>query len=470
MEYKYSKICLGCQSNFDTNYRNKKYCGSKDCEKIRQSIKNRTAQKKRESSPDYKKKTKENYLRNRKKILEDKRQKYRKNNNILPEDIRGPRIDPSTLSEPEPISHSERSSQRLEYDQVKEEIQKEGYVLLSRTYKNNNSKLKVLCPKNHTVDIRFLSFSRGHRCSECAKHFTTSLAEREITQRLKDIDGGLIIRNNFKLFDDNNQEVDLYFPEQKVAIEYCGLYWHSEAVLGQRLSKTKNVKQYHRQKLENCKQKNIRLITVFEDEYLNKPEVVISRIANALAIGQSVVYGRDCYVKQIDSREASDFLKNYHLQNAGSAEIRWGLYFQNRLLQVLSAGKSTRKHTDKEYNIIELKRFASLPFVTVLGGFSKLFSRLKDYAKVKEFQVIKSYADMRYANPFQTVYDKTGFILKQESKYTPHYVKDKKRFRNQSLCKTPEEKLTGKTEWELRREQGYDRIWDCGHRTYFYYL
>jgi hypothetical protein len=35
-----------------------------------------------------------------------------------------------------------------------------------------------------------------------------------------------------------------------------------------------------------------------------------------------------------------------------------------------------------------------------------------------------------------------------------------------SLRKTPEERLTGKSEVELRVEQGYNRIWDCGHRTY----
>lgn len=54
---------------------------------------------------------------------------------------------------------------------------------------------------------------------------------------------------------------------------------------------------------------------------------------------------------------------------------------------------------------------------------------------------IKSYADMRYANPFNSSYERIGF---------------------------KEERLTGKTEWELRHDQGFDRIWDCGHRTYLF--
>ena len=70
----------------------------------------------------------------------------------------------------------------------------------------------------------------------------------------------------------------------------------------------------------------------------------------------------------------------------------------------------------------------------------------------------------------QAVFVSRGFELVIETKYTPHYIKRQKRCRNQSLRKTPEERLTGKTEWELRQDQGYDRIWDCGHRTYDYVL
>lgn len=43
-------------------------------------------------------------------------------------------------------------------------------------------------------------------------------------------------------------------------------------------------------------------------------------------------------------------------------------------------------------------------------------------------------------------------------------------FRNQSLAIAKEERPTGKSEWELRKEQGYRRIWDCGHRTYVFNL
>lgn len=71
-------------------------------------------------------------------------------------------------------------------------------------------------------------------------------------------------------------------------------------------------------------------------------------------------------------------------------------------------------------------------------------------------------------SPDYTVYDHLGFKQVRHSKYTPHYVKRDRRFRNQIMRLKPEERNLGLTEWQLRRKQGYGRIWDCGHRSYLY--
>jgi len=57
---------------------------------------------------------------------------------------------------------------RLTYEQVKFEIEKTGYKLLSNNYKNNNSKLKVECPESHSpYEIRYGDFQQGQRCFIC---------------------------------------------------------------------------------------------------------------------------------------------------------------------------------------------------------------------------------------------------------------------------------------------------------------
>lgn len=257
------------------------------------------------------------------------------------------------------------------------------------------------------------------------------------------------------------QELDFYFPDKKLAVEVCTFDMHEKA-------KDKS-SSYHYDKMQACYDKGIRLITIFEDELLCKKEIVFSRIRQALGKPKRRVFARKCRVVEIDSKTANTFYMNNHIQGRSTALVRYGLYYKEELLCVGSLGKIVRKHTSSD-TTIELKRFCTATGVSVVGGVGKIFKRMKIYAKENGYTMIKSYCDMRYANIFNPVYEVLGFELEGYTKYTPHYFKGFKRYRNYSLRKTPEERLTGKTEWELRQAQGYGRIWDCGHRTYVYML
>ncbi len=57
-------------------------------------------------------------------------------------------------------------------EQAKLEFSKEGYVLLSETYKNNRVPLKYKCPEGHTRTITWKSWAKGRRCQLC--HFKNS--------------------------------------------------------------------------------------------------------------------------------------------------------------------------------------------------------------------------------------------------------------------------------------------------------
>lgn len=54
------------------------------------------------------------------------------------------------------------------YEYVKNFIEKQGYILLSKKYKNNLEDLKMICDKGHIVNMNFGNFQRGHRCKKCA--------------------------------------------------------------------------------------------------------------------------------------------------------------------------------------------------------------------------------------------------------------------------------------------------------------
>jgi len=54
-------------------------------------------------------------------------------------------------------------------DAVKQYIESfKGYRLLSTTYKNNSTKLDILCPKEHLYKVTYACFQSGRRCPECA--------------------------------------------------------------------------------------------------------------------------------------------------------------------------------------------------------------------------------------------------------------------------------------------------------------
>lgn len=60
------------------------------------------------------------------------------------------------------------SSLRLDYALVKEQFEKEGYILLTKDYINSMQKLEVICPNNHRRYMTSGNWRNGYRCAECA--------------------------------------------------------------------------------------------------------------------------------------------------------------------------------------------------------------------------------------------------------------------------------------------------------------
>lgn len=71
-------------------------------------------------------------------------------------------------------------------------------------------------------------------------------------------------------------ELDIYAPAKKLAVEYDGLYWHSDAA--------GVTSAYHLMKTQLCEQQGIRLVHVFENEWLQKQDIVKSRLKDLLGI------------------------------------------------------------------------------------------------------------------------------------------------------------------------------------------
>lgn len=434
------QVCPICGKIFVTLDSKKIYCGSKECERLRCKIKNRRTQVKRTKQ---RKKEKVNRL------------KYFLFKVYNTEEFKG------EVKIKNPSGHITYSNEYVKYY-----FSKYGYTVLDK-YKNIGTKMSVICPNNHPQKICFGKFLyKNQRCKQCAIESKACGTKWENDIFMLLTENSINFDYRTQLILSERKELDFYIPKHKIAIELCGLYWHSE-VGGEK------EKKYHRNKYLECLEKDIRLITIFEDEYTNFPDVVKSRILHALGISKQVVYARKTEIKIISNKEAVKFLDINHLQKSSPCKFNVGMFYKNNLIGVMTWGVLSRAHTKVSgCPTLELKRFSFVSYLHVVGGASKMFKFSINYIKnnLSETKFIKSYCDLRYANYKNTIYSVLGFDLYDETGASPHYIGNNYtcRIRNQSLKKTKEERKLGKTEWELRREQGYDRIWDCGHRSYIF--
>lgn len=129
--------------------------------------------------------------------------------------------------------------------------------------------IKTKCPlcgeyDEHTLNNVFI-FSKSvlkngaPLCKACASVYKTSKYEQEIADYISTFYDGELIRNSRNII--SPYELDLYYPEKKIAIEFNGDYYHSD-----------NNKQhdYHINKYTKCANYNILLISIFESYWLSK--------------------------------------------------------------------------------------------------------------------------------------------------------------------------------------------------------
>jgi hypothetical protein len=250
-------------------------------------------------------------------------------------------------------------------------------------------------------------------------------------------------------------ELDVYIPEKKLAIEFDGLYWHSE--------ESGKDKKYHLNKTELCEKQGIQLIHIFEDEWLMKHDIIKSRLKNLLGIYDKTIYARKCEIKKVDSKLSKEFQEENHIQGSVNAKIHLGLFYKNELISLITFGKC---RFDKKHEW-ELLRFCNKLGYHVPGSASKL---LKYFEKNYKPKSLVSYADRRWS--IGKVYKKLGFKFLHNSNPNYWYFnKNRKRFSRINFQKYKLKNLLenfdeNKTEVENMKANGYNRIFDCGNMVF----
>lgn len=268
-------------------------------------------------------------------------------------------------------------------------------------------------------------------------------------------------------------EIDFYLPKQKLGLELNGNYFHSEIGGG----KDSN---YHLVKSQLCHEKGIKLLHIFEDEWMFKRNIVTSRISNTIGATNKKIYARKCVIREVSHKEKMDFLDRNHMQGNDVCSFSCGLFFKEnqldelQLVSVMTFSKprlalGVRNKKQNDSNSMELSRFCSSSGINVIGAFERLLKFFKD--KNPNVDSVYSYADCRWSGlkPETTVYSKCGFFYIHTSRpnyfyfLKSNYLNRVHRFNYNKRKLLKEFKGNpDKTEWELAKEAGLDRIWDCG--------
>ena len=304
--------------------------------------------------------------------------------------------------------------------------------------------MKFECIHCYYIFEKKFTYASPPICKNCnpTEFKYVSNEEQQIFDYIKTIYNGQMIQGDKSII--NPFQLDIYLPELKLAIEYNGLYWHSELSSGKSWN-------YHAKKYKLCRDKNIRLITIFSDEWNLKKDQVKQTLLNIIGKNTKKLFARKCVIKEVSKVEATNFHNKYHLQESPKfLGINIGLFFKDNLVSLMS-------FKNKSNNEYELIRASSS--IRVVGGASKIFSYF--ISKINPLHVI-SFADLRWSQG--NVYKQLGFDIVSKVPPMQSYVENyNKRYHKLQFTKSKiVESGSNLTEWQRMQELGFDRIWDCG--------
>lgn len=266
------------------------------------------------------------------------------------------------------------------------------------------------------------------------------------------------------------KELDIYMPEHNLAIEYCGDYWHSLGTLKEVQPK----KHAHHDKYTACKALGIRLLTIYESEWLTREYALRRLLRNAIGKGRGKLMARKCELKRAPLSEARAFYERYHPQGGDGSGEHYGLYWRSKLVACMRFTFGANDRGDARARVWTLTRYATR--VTVAGGASRLFKAFLDEFKPSE---VKSFSDNRYFDG--GMYTQLGFTLEEETGpdyqvWSPklglrpksHYQRRNipKRLLEHGVTETFDPETDPRSESDMTFLMGCRRLYDCGKKRW----
>lgn len=314
---------------------------------------------------------------------------------------------------------------------------------------NSLTLIKDVCKEpgcNNVFELTVCDWTNGYMvfCDDHRGKRSVSLESNEMIGYIKSL--GVTVVEEFSPVNFNTYRVDVYIPDKKIAIDFNGIYWHSDEY---------RPHTYHRDKLLFFKSYGIRLIYVWEDDWLLKRNIVCSMLKNILGVSQSKrINARDCSVHNIGSEESRQFMEQNHIQGFSNGSFYLGLKTKEGYL----VASITCKYENGGLNIV---RYATNCLVR--GGFSLLVSYIE---KTYKYKYLYTFSDNGISQG--NLYQMNGFTKHGEIPPDYMYVyknvrRHKFGFRKERFFK--DSNLIwkdGLSERELAELNKIHRVWDAG--------
>ena len=299
---------------------------------------------------------------------------------------------------------------------------------------STSSVISCICANGH---IRRTTVSNLVRfgCKHCISNYD-SRREKEIFDFVSSICSDAISNDRRVI---RPKELDIYVPDKRFAIEYCGLYWHSEEA-------GKKDKLYHRKKYSLCKDKGIKLLTIFEDEYINKKEIVLNTILEHLGVVSDTIDSGNLVFGSVGLDESVMFFDKNSINSRPSLPfVSFGLFSQKKeILQVISFFRK-----EGRCNLVSFDICTALG-VSILNGEEKLITTSIHHLRALGVKKIQFVQDLRYPLELSGVFNNIGFKIVDEVKCLPYFVYSLNRSRK----------------IEDMPSKSCSKLWDCGSITY----
>lgn len=345
--------------------------------------------------------------------------------------------------------------------------QHNGNILYVAGYRTMTTPATFLCAvHNKQIDAHPHNVLRGaNPCPRC--NHMKSAGEEQVANYLATFTQ--VDRRNRQLL--KPKEVDIYLPENKLAVEYCGMYWHSHGDADEE----QRDRHKHYEKFKACAAAGVRLITIYESEWQERAHVIRRLLRSAVGRGRGKVFARKCALRRVEPSQAAAFFEKYHVQGGAGTGTHYGLFWADKLVACMRfTFGGTERGLAAKSRVWSLSRYATR--VAVVGGASRLLKAfLADYPG----QPVKSFSDNRYFSG--GVYEKLGFALEDET--PPDYkvwspktgLATKAQYQRKWIPRRLEEhgvpdafdpEADPRTEADMTYLMGARRIYDCGKKRW----